>query len=246
MKMRFIAHYSSSKHNLYTVETVGGRRLLIECGCTPKQLQNKLDYKLDNIVGCLTSHEHNDHSQSAEWLLKNGIDCYMSRGTMQALDLIHRRIYILENSHAIDIRGFFVFPFDVNHDACEPLGFIIKTPDQEYLFFVTDTSHIRQRFRLAFNIIAICCNYDKTILQSKVDAGKINETFATRLLTSHMEKDVAKDYIRRFCNLSKCREIHLLHMSGNNIEKQKIRDEFEKEFFISTYIAGEKKALRKS
>ena len=241
--MKFISHYSSSKHNLYTVESVSGQRLMIECGCTPKQLQKKLDYKLDNICGCLISHGHADHSKAVEFVLEAGIDCFMSKGTMNELALIHRRIFLLEDRHPVKINeDFEVFPFDVQHDAAEPLGFIIRDGDKrkaETLLFVTDTSHIKQKFGEAFNIIAICCNYDVVALGKHVESGKVNETYAKRLLTSHMERRITKAYIHDFCNLSKCTEIHLLHMSENNADKRKIRKEFEDEFFIKTYIAGE-------
>jgi phosphoribosyl 1,2-cyclic phosphodiesterase len=235
--MRFNSHYSSSKSNLYTVESAGGERLLIECGCTPKQLQKAIDYQLNNIIGCLLTHEHRDHSKSAEWLLDNGIDVYMSKGTMQALGLIHRRIHIIEDKHPVMVSPYEVFPFNVEHDAAEPLGFIVKE-DAEALFFVTDTSHIKQRFGCQFSVIAICCNYDGKWLKDQVEAGKINETYAKRLLTSHMEKKVTKSYIKDCCNLDKCTEIHLLHMSGTNIDKEKIRAEIENELFIKTLIAG--------
>lgn len=236
IQMRFISHYSSSKHNLYTVETVSGGRLMIECGCTPKQLQKKLDYRLDNIVGCLTSHEHLDHARSAEWLLNNGIDVYMSMGTAQALSLAHRRLHILRDRHLSHISQYEVFPFSVEHDAAEPLGFIVKE-GAEALLFITDTFMVKQRFACEFNIIAISCNYDGSTLKQRVDEGKVNETYAKRLLTSHMEKETTKAYLRDCCNLGKCTEIHLLHMSENNADKERIRKEIENEFFIETIIA---------
>lgn len=236
--MRFISHASSSSGNLYTVESVAGKRLLIEAGCTPQKLQKALGYKLNDITGCLVTHEHADHSRSAEWLMNNGIDVYMSEGTKEALGLLHRRVHVIRDRVRFKVDGTFdVLPFHVQHDAAEPMGFIVKA-DGESLLFVTDTSHIKQRFACQFNTIAICCNYDAETLSERVESGDINETYAKRLLESHMEKQVTKAYIRDCCNLDKCTEIYLLHMSESNSEKEKIREEFEQEFFISTYIAG--------
>jgi hypothetical protein len=59
---------------------------------------------------------------------------------------------------------------------------------------------------------------------------------AKRLLTSHMEKQNAMNYLQEFCDLSKCRQIHLLHCSGDNMDKEKVRIEFEKKFFIETKV----------
>ena len=236
--MKFESFYSSSKSNFYVVTAANGKRLLIECGCTWKQLLKALDYKLDNVVGCLLTHEHKDHSHSIEKVMEAGIDVYASAGTFEALGVVDRRAYVLRDKDFYIIAPFFtVFPFAVSHDAAEPLGFIIQTL-RESMLFVTDTSHIKPRFALKFNIVALCCNYDGDTLHALEEAGKIDTELAKRLLTSHMEKEVTKSYIRDCCNLGKCTEIHLLHMSDGNIDQENIRAEIENEFYIKTHIAG--------
>ena len=107
------------------------------------------------------------------------------------------------------------------------------------MLFCTDSSHVTQRFGYPFDIVAIECSYDKAVLDRMLKAGDIEEVVARRLLTSHMEKDNAKAYLRNHCNLDRCREIHLLHMSGLNIDKQKTQKEFQAEFFITTLIVGD-------
>ena len=239
--MRFEAIYSSSKSNLYIVTAGNGKRLLIECGCTPKQFQKAVGYKLDGIVGCLLSHEHADHSKAVEFVLDCEIDVYASAGTFEHLGVVHRRaIAIDDRSTFIMADTFDVFSFALCHDV-PILGFIVHDrSSKECLFFITDTLMVKQKFGIAFNIIAICCNYDNDILQKQVDAKDINETFAKRLLDNHMEKETTKRYLRDCCCLDKCHEIWLLHMSGSNIDKEKTRAEVEKEFFVKTYVAGGK------
>ena len=238
--MKFDSFSSSSRANLYCVTAANGKRLLIECGCTWKKLQKALNHDLSDIVGCLLTHEHKDHSKCVEDVLENGIDVYASAGTFDALGVVHRkalRIYDMERFTIDDM--FMIFPFPVNHDANEPLGFIVvENGSLESLLFVTDTSHIKQKFGLAFSIIALCCNYDGDLLRKREEAGEINTEFAKRLLTSHMERGVTKKYIADSCNLSKCTEIHLLHMSGDNIAQEAVRAEFENEFIVKTHIAG--------
>jgi phosphoribosyl 1,2-cyclic phosphodiesterase len=208
-----------------------------------------LDFKLDNIAGCLVTHAHMDHAHSVEWLLDNGIDVYASEDTFKALDEslhLHRRAKVIEPLYGTIIADTFrAFPFPVEHDVEGAYGYVVETGGwfnwKESLLFITDTMMVKQKFALEFNIIAICCNYDKDILNKRVEDGTINETYAKRLLESHMEKETTKDYLRK-CNLGKCTEIHLLHMSGHNTDKEKIRAEIEKEFFIKTIIAGENNA----
>ena len=241
--MRFESFYSSSMGNLYCVTAANGKRLLIECGCTWKKLQKALGSDLSNIVGALCSHEHKDHSKCVGDVLTAGIDVYASKGTFDAIEEslhLHRKAFAIEELKGTNITDTFrVFPFSVNHDAAEPLGFIVQEIAwNEYLLFVTDTSHIKQRFGIAFSIIALCCNYDGDLLRKREEAGEINTEFAKRLLTSHMERGVTKKYIADSCNLSKCTEIHLLHMSGDNIAQEAVRAEFENEFIVKTHIAG--------
>ncbi len=248
--MKFQQLYSSSKANLYVVTANSGEKLLIECGCTWKQLEKNLYYKLDNIVGCLITHEHKDHCKCANDVRKAGIKVLASEETLKVLEFLKpftaandredwhliRKAGMLHpdlTSCTYPLGGFQILSFPTIHDAAEPIGFVIYC-DGEYLLFATDTKYIRQRFPYPFSIIALECSYDKDILQEMVDTKKIEESVAKRLLDSHQEKSVCLNYIQKFCNLSKCREINLLHMSNANISKKQTAKDFEKELFITT------------
>ena len=237
--MKFDQLYSSSSGNLYTVTDNNGKRLLIECGVTWTRLIKALNYNLAGVVGCILTHEHKDHSAAIHEVMKSGIDVYASAGTFEALEVSgRRRNKILGDRTLLGIEGFEVLAFRTSHDAKEPLGFIVREREtDEFLLFATDTSHIRQRFQYLFDIIALECSYDNDILQARVEAGDINETLARRLLTSHMEKTVTANYIQKHCNLQRCREIHLLHLSGDNINPQQTREEFESLFLVTTIIS---------
>jgi len=241
--MIFKQHYSGSLGNLYTITNAQGQRLIIDPGVSWGDVLKALDYDLTDVVGCLVTHEHGDHSKSAEKVIEYGIDVWMSAGTRDAIkfrnDLNRKSVYILESSVVeTGIGNFSVLPFNTVHDAQEPFGFVISCND-EYLLFATDTSNITQKFEHKFSIIAIECSYDAIILLDMIERQTINETLAKRLLTSHMEKENAKRYLREFCEMSQCRELHLLHMSGDNINHEKTRQEFEDEFFVSTVICAE-------
>lgn len=238
--MKFDSYYSSSSGNLYCVTAGNGKRLLIDPGVTWKKVQKALSYDLTNIAGCLISHEHKDHSKAVEDVLMSEIDVYASKGTFDALGVEHRKAHIIRDKESFNIDDTFnVFPFALQHDAAETLGFVIMDRIyKEDMLFVTDTCVIKQWFGLAFSIIAICCNYDGRLLRDRVDNGDCNEVLAKRLLDSHMEWHVTKTYIAESCCLDKCTEIHLLHMSLSNIDKEAVRAEFENEFMTKTFIAG--------
>jgi phosphoribosyl 1,2-cyclic phosphodiesterase len=231
--------YSGSKGNLYVVTASNGNRLIIDPGVTWKKLQKALNYDLTGIVGCLLTHEHKDHSKAIDNVIRSGIPVFASQGTFEGAcdDFCEGRLTIIIKDKAVVAFGkdFKVRAFSTFHDAAEPLGFVIKA-DDEYLLFATDTSHIRQRFGMPINIIAIECSYDKAILNKRVESGDINEEVAKRLLTSHTEKQEAMRYIRKFCDISKCREIHLLHCSRDNLNIEQTKTEFANKFFIEVKI----------
>jgi len=233
--MKFTQYYSGSSGNLYTVTSASGKRLIIDPGVTWLKLQVALGYDLSEIAGALCSHGHSDHFREPEKAMSAGIDIFASKETFESQGLLeHRRAKVIKDKTIITLGADFkVRAFGTNHDFKGSLGFVVKC-DDEYLFFATDTSYITQQFKVPFSIVAIECGYDKNILQKRVDTGDTHETVAKRLLTSHLEKQEAMRYLDEFCDLSKCREIHLLHMSGDNIDKAQAKKDFEKRFFIET------------
>lgn len=211
---------------------------MVECGLTWAKVLAGLLYDLGGLEGCLISHEHLDHCTAIHDVKQAGIDIYASGGTLDKLLVPDgRRVNVVENETLIRLPSFEVFCFNVNHDAAEPLGFVIREREtNEFLLFATDTSHIEQRFAYPFAVVAIECSYDAKILHDRVDRQDIHESLAKRLLTSHMEKQNCMKYLEEFCDLSRCHEIHLLHMSGDNMDKRQAVRDFEERFFIETVV----------
>lgn len=236
--MRFEQLYSSSKGNLFMLTADNGKRLMIECGVPWKKILQALEFDLKGIEGIILSHDHGDHSKAIRNAMKAGLTVYSGAGTFEALGIhSHHRARHVSNKTLVRFDSFEVLAFDVTHDANEPLGFCIRDKQaNKYMLFATDTSHIRQKFNVPFEIIAIECSFDAEVLQYNVDNDKINEALATRLLTSHMEVNETKRYLRESCDMSQCLELHLLHLSASNIHAENIAEEFEREFLTKTII----------
>ncbi len=235
--MTFEQIYSGSSGNLYIVTANDGKRLIIDMGVSWKKFVKALDYNLSNtVVGALANHSHSDHTKCIKDVMKAGIEVFASPETFEALGIVGERRAIPLPPRLWYRRGDFNFMgYESNHDVPGSYLFVVQC-DDEFLLFATDCSHITQQFKLPFSIIAIECSYDKDILQQRVESGEIHEEVAKRLLTSHMEKSETMRYLDKFCDLSRCRSIHLLHMSRENIIAEDVRREIEKEFFIKTYI----------
>ena len=241
--MIFRQHFSGSSENLYEVIADNGKRLLIDPGCTWKKLQKALNYDLSNIVGALCGHSHADHSKAVKNVLKAVINVYSAPETLEVLGVYEDR-----NSRSVSenewykIDCFDVLPFRVRHDAVNPYGFIIKCGDESMLF-ATDTACLLQTFKTQFNIVAIEASYNREYLQKRIDYGTIDKSVAQRLLLSHMEEKETMRVLNGknrdgeyFLDLSKCSVIHLLHMSADNLNKERIKKEFEGKLFREIII----------
>jgi phosphoribosyl 1,2-cyclic phosphodiesterase len=231
--VNFIPLASSSKGNSYLVTADGVAPLLIEAGIPVKQLREKLrehGVSITDLAGCLVSHEHGDHSKAVKDLLKSGVDCWTSRGTAEAIDpvdaapeFLHYRIRILHQYFTEDITGWTVKPFPLIHDAAEPLGFFIERGREDALLFVPDTGYVKNRFS-GVTIAAIECNFQEEILSGNILKGNLPPVVGHRTRRNHMSLHTLIEMLKAN-DLSKCREIWLLHLSdGNSDERRMIRE----------------------
>ncbi|NLF42444.1 MAG: MBL fold metallo-hydrolase, partial [Bacteroidales bacterium] len=194
MKLKVLG--SGSSGNCYILSTPTGS-LILDVGLPWKVIQKGLNFDLSGVIGALVTHEHKDHSKAIKEATLAGIDCYMSMGTVKTMESIknHRLMPVISGMQ-FDIQDFTVLPFDVQHDAEQPLGFIIQyRPTGEKLLYLTDSYYCKYRFK-GLNYILIESNYCKDILDHNIEAGLIEEAMKRRLLESHMSLDHCKDFLK--------------------------------------------------
>jgi len=213
---------SGSKGNCYRV-TDGSTPLLLEAGIPYKQIQKGLNFRVSEISGCLASHEHGDHSKAVKDIMKAGIDCYMSQGTQETLRVCNHRIQTIEARQQFDIGTWTILPFETEHDAAEPLGFLMANREGEKLLFATDTYYIRYRF-CGLTHIAVECNYAADILKENVLDGTVPVEMKKRIIRSHFSLENVKEFLRAN-DLGKVQEIWLLHLSDNNSDAERFKRE---------------------
>lgn len=213
---------SSSAGNCYHI-TDASTRLLLECGIPYKQIQRGLNFQLSGIAGCLVTHEHKDHCKAVMDIMQMGIDVLTSSGTAKAFPDKHHRLWIVEARTQFQIGTWTILPFETQHDAAEPLGFLLANEAGDKLLFATDTYYIKYRFQ-GLTHIMVECNYAADILQSNVEAGIVPLSHKNRLLQSHFSLDHVKDFLQAN-DLSKVQEIHLLHLSGDNSDAERFKRE---------------------
>src|SRR5690554_5251275 len=232
MLLKVIA--SSSRGNGYLI-TDSHSTLLIECGVNLDKVQKHLK-DLSLLTGCLITHEHNDHSKSAKEIIAY-TKVYASNGTINEImerqkikDYNKHDFKTLKAGRITQIGTFTVLPFKVQHDAKEPLGFLIYSKiTRKKLLFATDTYYIKPRFN-GLNIIMIECNYSKDLLPD--DLEKVRKD---RLLKSHFELGNVKEFLKAN-DLSKAETIYLMHLSNSHSDSDRFKKEIEELTGIPTII----------
>ena len=225
---------SGSTGNCYHV-TDGRTPLLLECGIKYKEIQKRLNFRASEIAACLVSHEHQDHAKAVKDIMRAGIDCYMSQGTAEALGLSGHRIHVIKAKQQFRIGTWTILPFETQHDAAEPLAFLLANQEGEKLLYATDTYFIRYLFR-GLTHIMIETNYSMDVLKRNVEAGTVDKALKNRILKSHFSLENVKQFLKAN-DLSKVQEIWLLHLSEQNSCEKRFKEEVQKITGKPTYIA---------
>lgn len=203
-------HATGSKGNAYSIID-GDHKILIDPGIRFKELQKATGFSLAAYDFVLLSHEHKDHSKAIPELLRIGLDCYMSAGTRDTLSLAHMSILPIKTLAGFARDGWRILPFDVEHDAAEPLGFLILSPSGKKICYATDTYYVRYNFNGVTHWL-IEANYSEELLRQN---NSLPEDTKLRIRTSHFEiKNVVKFFEKQ--DLEKTEMIYLIHLSDDN------------------------------
>lgn len=215
---------TGSKGNCYRI-TDGHTPLLLECGINYREIQKGIEFRMSEVAGCLITHEHKDHCKSIKDVLKAGINCYMSAGTAQELNIQHHRIKTVRAKEQLQIGTWTILPFDVQHDVSEPMGFLLANQAGEKLLFATDTYYIKYKFK-GLTHLMVECNFSEKILDENILAGRVPQVMRKRLLKSHFSIENLKEFLKAN-DLSKVQEIWLLHLSGTNSNEDLFKREIQ-------------------
>lgn len=211
---------SGSAGNSYAIDD-GDTALLLEAGISDKKIVRGCGDVLHRAAGCLITHEHMDHAAGAAGLAAFGLDLYASKGTFGALGDLGRpyRCHALEPMKSIQLGSWQVLPFPTEHDAAEPLGFLLYSePAKEKVLFATDTHFIAYNFP-GLTAILVECNYSLPLLEESVRLGLVSHTLKKRLQQSHFSLEDCRDFLRA-TDLSRVHDIYLLHLSKQNARRE--------------------------
>lgn len=228
--MKFVSHASGSTGNLYQIFARSGQSLLIDPGLVIAKIRKLLNFKIHTVSGALVSHSHGDHSKGVIALAKAGVDCFMTSPTAEALKFSGHRCHIIEPREKYKVDDFQFVAFPTHHDCPGSVGFLISD-GYDKLLFVTDSLYIHNRFT-GLDIIAIECNYADDIISSDYPSY-----VKKRLYQTHFDLKNVLEFLRE-TDLSRVREIHLLHLSSSNSDARAFKRSVEQITGRPTYAHG--------
>lgn len=219
MRLKVIG--SSSAGNAYVLTLDGGKSLLLDAGVPYRQIVKAVGLDWPRLQAALITHEHGDHTAAVADLIDRGMTTYTSAGTAGVLcNRLPNRWGIVPVKHQVPFwttAGATVTPFNVQHDAAEPLGFIIDDAmARERLVYATDTYYIRYRLP-GVHYFLVECNFCDDLATS-------DDPVDVRRFKSHMSLDRLKAMLAAN-DLTQARKIVLIHLSDAKAdEKRMVRE----------------------
>lgn len=231
---------SGSSGNCYLVD-INGTKILFECGLPFKKIQKTLNYKVSDIDFCLVTHEHMDHAKAVKDLMKAGVDCYMTKGTAEALGVNGHRLKVFRNwaetkYKTTYINDILIQPLRTIHDAKEPVMYYIEDiKRKESLLFVTDTVFMAYKIPSDINVLMIECNYVKKLIDERVECGKINVSLRNRIVKNHMSLETVLEALEDV-KMTRLKRVYVLHLSDGNSDEELITDGIEKKLGVPVEV----------
>jgi len=231
MQLKVIS--SSSAGNCYILENEK-EALIIEAGVRFEKIKQALNFNLNKVIACLVTHEHGDHAKAVHEVLAAGIKVFASAGTHKAIgSFAHHNAMV---NYRINIMGGFQFkPFDVKHDAAEPVGYLINHADCGNVLFLTDSYYSEYTFSSLNNVI-IEANYCQNILDERLQSGSSPAILRDRVIQSHMSIDTCVDMLRAN-DLSQVNNIVLIHLSDKNSDAVQFKKRVQEATGKTVYVA---------
>lgn len=228
--MRIEVLGSSSSGNCYIIEDQG-EILILEAGIKIKDIKKALNFDFSNVVGCVVSHCHNDHSLSMNELMKLGVKTFSSKSAFNGSNYNH---IVVEDKQIWKAGNYTFMPFELEHDVYN-LGYVIKTPSGKKIMFATDTQFIMPRFK-DIDVYMLECNFDLDSMRKAVKCGKLDPMILVRVAGTHMSLETLLAYLDNV-DLSKTKQIVLIHLSQNNSNEKKYVEAVQNQTGIVTVAA---------
>ncbi len=210
---------SGSSGNALLIEA-GTAAVLIDAGVGPRTLKSGLALagrEPDQLSAMLLTHEHVDHVRSIGWFTKRNVPVVATAGTASATGLSPSAYTRVIPGKHISLDGLVIHALAVSHDALEPCGFLIETPEIR-MTVVTDigcaNDDLVEPLKTS-DLIVLEANHDESMLRR----GPYPTHLKRRVLSDHghlSNADCAELLARSLVGRSTPSTIWLAHLSQTN------------------------------
>lgn len=223
--MKILYSATSSKGNCSVIESYDGTLLCIDAGLKYKNVNREIGYRLHECSTLLLTHGHGDHISDTSDFLRIGMGLYCSKGTFDTVRL-NKRYNKIAHKESFCVTGFKIVPFELKHSNsdgsnCPCFGFLIQDiASKDKMLWCTDTKMIPyafpplERYCIEANFLEQESYFD--------DMSSIEKSVEIRRVQSHMSVETAVDFLKKQ-DLSKCKEIRLLHLSNSMTGEERER-----------------------
>lgn len=222
--MRLAILGSGSGGNAVIIEAAG-RRLLIDAGFSCREIERRLGalgVDARSLETLVLTHEHHDHVHGADRLVsRHGLELYATAGTLAGSPLgaqARTAARTIRSGVPFETRdgGFVIEPFQLPHDAREPVGFVVEDAAGHRVGLVAD---LGSRTQLAWaklrnlDVLIVETNHDLQMLRQGPYPWHLKQRVAGR--HGHLSNHEAADGLPELV-CERLRWVALYHLSQTN------------------------------
>ena len=166
--LRLVVLGSGSGGNALVLES-GSRRLMIAAGFSCREIEKRLamvGIDAADFDGLILTHEHSDHTRGVKrFARRHGVPVYATAGTLAEVGLPTDEVdtHVVASGRPQEVGPYVIEPFDVPHDAREPIGLVVEDRLGRRIGIVAD---LGARSQLAWGRLT---DLDALILESNHD-----------------------------------------------------------------------------
>ena len=219
--MRLAVLGSGSSGNVAVVDW-GSQRLLLDAGLSCREIEKRLrsvGLEPRGFAGVLLTHEHSDHIRgAARFAGRHEVPVYATAGTLSGLDFgrYSVRTVTIRSGRPVEIGPFLVQPFEVPHDAREPIGFVVEDPAGRRLGLAADLgarSRAAWGYLTDLDLLILETNHDVEMLRSGPYPWPLKQRIASR--HGHLSNHEAAEGLAELIG-DRLKWVVLYHLSRTN------------------------------
>lgn len=224
MSLKFCSLASGSSGNCQYVAT-NETGLLVDAGLSGKYIKGALeniDVDINTITGLLVTHEHSDHIKGIGVLMRRyNVPLYITKETWSAMStkigkVDEEKVIFINKNEEVNIGDIIVKPYEVSHDAVDPVGYTFKYDDSK-VSIVTDLGYMTDDIMNEIkdsDLLLIESNHDEEMLKM----GSYPYYLKRRILSEHghLSNNTAGEIVVNAVKNGRVKNVLLGHLSKEN------------------------------